>query len=49
MAQSWTAPFRALSSHQQPSAYLIKGIPQLDKPPGQPGQTLTASTVAEGF
>ena len=27
--QSWTALFRAFSSHRQPSAFLIKGIPQL--------------------
>ena len=26
--QSWTAQFRAFSSHQQPSAYLTKGISQ---------------------
>ena len=45
----WTALFRAFSSHQQPSAYLTKGIPQLDKPLGQTGQTLKAYTVAEGF
>ena len=32
--------FRAFSSHQQPSAYLTKGIPQLDKPLGQTGQNL---------
>ena len=38
-AQSWTPLFRAISSHQQPSAYLTKGIPQLDKPHGQTGQT----------
>ena len=25
-AQSWTVLFRAFSSHQQPSAYLTKGI-----------------------
>ena len=45
----WTALFRAFNSHQQPSAYLTKGIPQLDKPLGQTGQTLRAYTVAEGF
>ena len=46
--QSWTALFRALSSHQQPSAYLnqrTKGI--LQPPLGQTGQTLMACTVAE--
>ena len=30
-AHSWTALFRAFSSHQQALAYLTKGIPQLDK------------------
>ena len=38
--------FRATSSHQQSSAYLTKGILQLDKPFGQTGQTLMACTVA---
>ena len=33
--QSWTALFRAFSSHQQLSAYLIKRISQMDKPLGQ--------------
>ena len=41
-AQSWTALFRAFSAHQQPSAYLTKDTPQLDKPLGQTGQTLRA-------
>ena len=48
-AQSWTALFRAFSSHRQPSASLIKVIPQLDKTLGRTGQTFRASTVAEGF
>ena len=48
-AQSWTALFRAFSSHRQPSASLIKGIPQLDKPLGRIGQTLMACTVAEAL
>ena len=47
--QSWTSLFRAFSSHQQPSAYLIKGIPQLDKTLGQTGQTLRACTEAEVY
>ena len=46
-AQSWTALFRAFISHQQRSAYLTKGIPHLDKPFGQTGQTLMVSTVVE--
>ena len=49
-AQSWTALFRAFSSHQRPSAYLSKGIPQLlDKSLGQIGQTLMACTMAKAF
>ena len=48
-AQSWTALFRAFRSHQQPSAYLTKDIPQLNKPLNQTGQTLRACTVAEAF
>ena len=48
-ARSWTALFRAFSSHWQLSASLIKGIPQLDKTLGQTGQTLMACTVAEAF
>ena len=48
-AQSWTALFRAFSSHRQLSASLIKGIPQLDKTLGRTGQTLMTCTVAEGF
>ena len=36
---SWTALFRAFSSHRQPSASLLKGIPQLNKTLGQTGQT----------
>ena len=48
-AQTWTALFRAFSSHRQPSTSLIKGIPQLDKTLGRTGQTLTACTVAEAF
>ena len=47
--QSWTALFRAFSSHQQPSAYLTKGITQLNKPLGRTGQTLMACTVTEAF
>ena len=39
----------AFSSHQQPSAYLTKGIPQLDKLFGQIRQTLRACTVAEAL
>ena len=49
LAQSWTALFRAFSSHRHPSASLIKGIPQLDKTLGRTGQTLVACTVAEAF
>ena len=48
-AQSWTALFRAFSSHRQPSASLIKGIPRLDKTLGRTGQTVTACTVAEAY
>ena len=48
-AQSWTALFQAFSSHQQPSAFLTKDIPQLDKPFGHTGKTLRAFTVAETF
>ena len=40
-AQSWTALFRAFSSYQQPTAYLTKGIPKLDKFFGLTGQLLT--------
>ena len=47
-AQSWTALFRAFSSHQQPSAYLTKGIPQLDKTLGHTGQTLRARSLLRG-
>ena len=49
MHRAWIVLLRAISSHQQSSAYLTKGNPQLDKPLGQTGQTLMACTVAEGF
>ena len=45
-AQSWTALFRAFSSHRQPTAAVIKVIPQLYKTLGQTGQTLRDCTVA---
>ena len=48
-AQSWTALFRAFRSHRQPSASLIKVIPQLEKTLGRTGQTLRACTVAEAL
>ena len=48
-AESWTALFRAFSSHRQPSASLNKGIPQLDKFLGRTGQTLMTCTVAEAL
>ena len=41
-AQSWTALFRAFTSHQQPQHIQTKGFPQL--PCGQTGQTLVACT-----
>ena len=44
-----TTLFRAYNSHRQPSASLIKGIPQPDKTFAQTGQTLSARTVAEAF
>ena len=36
-------------SHRQALAFLIKGIPQLDKTFGQTGQTLRACTGEEAF
>ena len=46
-SQSWTALFRAFSSHQQFSAYSKQSIfqPRLR----QTGQTLMACTVAGGY